>query len=127
MGISALNSPADATTYYYGVLANAIQTTEGNSKLVISKAGTITRIDLISTNTGTLGSNETSTVSFRLNATTDTTITSALVTNTTLSTYAATGLSIVVAAGDTFEIKWVTPTWATNPTNLRFTVLIYIE
>jgi hypothetical protein len=127
MGISALNSPADATTYYYGVLANAIQTTEGNSKLVISKAGTVTRIDLISTNTGTLGSNETSTVSFRLNATTDTTITSALVTNTTLSTYAATGLSTVVAAGDTFEIKWVTPTWATNPTNLRFTVLIYIE
>ena len=55
---------------------------------------------------------------FRLNDTTDTTV-SAAVTNTVLvSAFNGTGLSIAVTAGDYFEIKWVTPTWTTNPTSV---------
>ena len=120
-------SPVDATTYYFGVLAPAVATTANVSYLIIPKTGTIKRIDVIIINAGTLGSNETSTISFRLNNTTDTSISSAITTNAAIQAFTNSALSIAVTAGDTFELKWVTPTWATNPTTIRFTTTIYIE
>ena len=118
-------SPADATTYYLGGLFAMTPLTSANvQSLPIPRNGTVRRIDLLLRNLGTAGTAETSTVSFRLNDTSDTTITSSFVTNVG-ATYSAT-VAIPVVAGNTFEIKWVTPTWVTNPTSLALygTVLI---
>ena len=76
-------------------------------------------------NTG--GSAETSTLSFRLNNATDTTITAAATNGSTVTTFSNSGLSISVTAGDYFEIKWVTPTWATNPPSLQLSAIVYLE
>jgi hypothetical protein len=120
-------NPLDATIYYFGVTLNTIETTANRSYNVIPHAGRIYRIDLVITNQGTLGSNETSSIAFRLNNTTDTVIDPAITTNSLIS-HAFNNLTvpIVVAEGDTFEIKWTTPTYATNPTNVRFHYNIFI-
>jgi hypothetical protein len=32
-----------------------------------------------------------------------------------------------VSAGDYFEVLWTTPTWTTNPTSTRLSLMIHIE
>ena len=77
--------------------------------------------------TYTAGTTETSTASIRLNNTTDTTISSAV--NLSSNPYAVsnTSLNVAVVAGDYIEIKWVTPTWVTNPTGVSGSAMIVIE
>ena len=114
-GAAAFN-PADATTYYWGGLAPGIipTSTAGTRRLYIMRAGTITAADiLIGCSAGT---SENSTISIRLNDTTDTTISSVVDLSSTLFHVQTTGLNIAVVAGDYVEIKWVTPSWSTNPT-----------
>lgn len=120
------NTPLDATTYFFGGLfAATMGTTGGPRRVYFPRAGTIKQIYLVFTSV--TGSNETSTVSFRLNDTTDTTIVSTV--NLSASPYIAsnTSMSVAVAAGDFGEIKWVTPTWATNPTQVSISGLIWVE
>ncbi len=119
-------SPADATTYYFGSsFTDSPTTTAATRRVYIPKAGTITRVDLsVHNGGGTVGSNETFTMLLRLNNTTDTPLSSNIQANAAsggTNFYNITGLSIAVVAGDYIEIKWVTPTWATNPT------LVYVE
>jgi hypothetical protein len=117
---------ADATTYYIGASFSSTYSTTGDTKpIYIPKAGTLTAACVWFRNTG--GTAETSTVSFRLNDTTDTIISTSTLNNSANSSVCATGLSTAVVAGDRFEIKWVTPTWATNPTNVRVSAVAYIE
>jgi hypothetical protein len=126
-------SPADATTYYFGwaYTQAAGTSTAANKKFFFPRSGTIIRADInVFNNGGTQGSNETSTMNFRLNDTTDTALTAALTANAAANATAyfnITGLSIAVAAGDFGEMKWVTPTWATNPTNVIILVSLYIS
>jgi len=121
-------SPLNATTYYFGAWGSLTLSTSNNvRRLYIQRAGKITKIDVYIATTGTLGSSETSTMSFRLNDTTDTTISSAITTSSAANHFTNTALGITVAAGDYFEIKWVTPTWATPPTGVYVTVKVYIE
>jgi hypothetical protein len=123
---SANNTPADATTYYFGSHpGTAFATTASRRRVYIPRAGTVKRIDLFFTFVA--GSNEQSTMSFRLNDTSDTAITTTLDLSTNPVAVANSGLSIAVAAGDFFEIKWVTPTWATNPTAVSLTAQVWIE
>lgn len=118
------NNPADATTYFWGA-DQTISTTAGVHRMYIGKAGTIKRIDAYVVVGSTAGSNETSTISLRLNDTTDTTITSSLVTNVS-GLFTAT-VSIAVAAGDFIELKWAAPTYATNPVAMKILTAIYVE
>jgi hypothetical protein len=125
-------SPADSTTYYFGQPIRGVgQTTEGHRKMPIPITGTVTRAYISITNgAGTVGTTETSTLSFRLNATTDTALSSAMINNQaseTTTTISVTGLSIAVTTGDTFELKWVTPAWVTNPTNVVISVFLWIN
>lgn len=120
-------SPADATTYYFGSALNTASTVDGDARLSMPKAGNIKAIFITVTNQGTIGSGQTSSIYFRLNQTTDTLITSSFVTNAVVGVFSNTSLNIAVAQNDTFEIKWITPNWSTNPTNVRFTVTLYIE
>lgn len=119
-------SPADATTYYFGA-NDGVWTTGGNTRVYIPRGGVIKRAVVFIHNDGTLGSNETSTMSIRVNDATDYTISSSITTNSANQVFSNIGLSIDVSALTYFEIKWVTPTWATNPTFLYATATIYIE
>jgi hypothetical protein len=121
-------APADANTAFFACpnVAPSV-TTALLRKCFIPRTGTIKRIDVEIVNGGVLGTSETSTMSFRLNDTTDTTISSSITTNLAGQTFTNSGLSIAVTAGDFFEIKWVTPSWATNPTNLAIEAQLYLE
>lgn len=119
-------NPADATTYYFSPhpgFGLAAATT--SHKTYIQNGGTVRRIDIHGYVTG-LGSAETSTISFRLNNTTDTTISSTVVMNATPVYISNTGLSIAVVNTDYFNIKWLTPTWVTNPTGISLVALIWV-
>jgi hypothetical protein len=118
--------PADATTYYTGALT-WVAALGGYNKMYIPKAGTVKAVYVFVQNAGTTGSGETSTLYFVLNNTTDTSISAAVTTNAANQTFSNTGLSISVAAGDYYEFKWVTPTWATNPTQIRMFFTVYVE
>lgn len=125
---AAAQSPADSTTYYFGApcamqAATAqLTTTSARRRFYFPSAGTITKAYITVVNEGgTAGTSETSTLSLRLNDTTDTTLSSSIVTNAT-GAFNNTGISIAIAAGDYVECKWVTPAWATNPTNIQFSV-----
>jgi hypothetical protein len=120
-GIS-VTAPADATTYY-GADGTANTTLETNSRIYIAIAGTITAAYINAGASGTVGTNETSTLSVRLNNTTDTTLSSAIVLSSGAVAYSNTGLSIPVVVGDFIDVKIVTATWATNPGSI---VLSYI-
>lgn len=122
-----LSAPADGETRYYGSTGISPATTAQVEKMFIPATGTVRAVYVSVRNVGTTGTGETSTISFRLNDTTDTTISSSLVTNATYGAFNNTALSIAVTAGDYFEIKWVCPTWATNPTNVSIQATVYIN
>ncbi len=119
--------PADASTYYAGA-ADVIgwTATAALQRIYIPKAGTVTKVYFSFIVITSAGTSETSTLSFRLNNTTDTTIDSS-VDNSGQYFGSNTGLSIAVSAGDYFELKWVTPTWATNPLGVLTFATVYIE
>ena len=122
----ASSSPVDATTYYFGSFPHvALGTTAAINRLYFLRAGTVVAADIaIYCTTGT---SETSTMSFRLNNTTDTTLSSAVALNASPFHVQNTALSIAVAVGDYCEIKWVTPTWVTNPTNVVGRVTLFVR
>lgn len=111
-------SPADATDYYFGQLPKAMQTTSGISKIYFRKAGTITGCNLY-TYAGTAGTNESWTISLRLNNTTDYTIATVAL-NTAERVFNNSSMSITVAAGDYIEVHSQQVTWATNPASVIF-------
>lgn len=124
----SIAAPADATVYYGGNNYWATSTSTPDLwRFYIPKSGTIKSCYIFVRNRGTLGTSETSTINIRLNNTTDTVITSSLVTNATGGAFSNTSLAIAVVAGDYIELKWTTPTWATNPTNVDINAVVYIE
>lgn len=121
-------NPADATTYYFGHPFQAgLNTTAGNRKIRVPKTGTITRVDISIAVAGTLGSANASVLSLRLNNTTDTTLDSTMDTTAVYTEVVVTGLSVAVTTGAHLELKWVTPTWTTNPTTVSVTCQIWVE
>jgi hypothetical protein len=122
-----IGSPADATSYYFGSCqGTSADTNAGRGKYYIPVTGTIKSV-YIYMRTSTLASAETSTMYLRLNDTTDNTIVSTIANNATNTSYSNTALNISVTAGDFFEMKWTTPAWATNPTNVAFGMVVYIN
>lgn len=123
-GVSNPVNPADATTYYVGFSSAALNTIDGGRRLIAPIPGIIERIDIYTRVGGTLGSNESVTYSLRRNATTDTAL-GTTTWDTANKTDSYTGLSIATAVGDFWEIKILTPTWGTNPTNVLMGISIY--
>ena len=122
-------SPADSTAYYFGIpnIYAASSTANLFPITIPAPGGTIFRIDVNFVVLTALGSSETFTTAFRLNNTTDTTISASCKMDALQQTFSNSGLSIVVAAGDTFEIKFTCPAWVTNPTGVRCTALVYMK
>lgn len=121
-------NPADATTYFAGELhALTMQTTATVQAVRVPKAGVLTFAYATFRNFGTPGSNTNSTVYVRVNNTTDYTIATTVDTSV-LGTYTnAVSFGVPVAKSDFFEIKWITPTWATNPTNVTVAGTVWID
>lgn len=116
----------DSATLYFGALAGiAPSTTAGLGRIYIPAAGTIKKA-YITANCATAGTAEAWPVYVRLNNTTDTLVESTAV-SSTFRTWTNTSLSIAVVAGDYIEMKAVNPAWVTNPANVRFGGVIYIE
>jgi hypothetical protein len=126
LSVQALtSSPADGATIYFGNLPKAPVTTAAISKVYIPRAGTIKRAEIYCYS-GTPGTNESWSGYVRLNNTTDTLIQTRAV-NTNERVFTNSALSIAVVAGDYIEIKFINPTWATNPATTIFGGYIYIE
>lgn len=114
-GLISAQSPADATTYYFGTFEES--TTAGQRKVYIPRSGIITVANVYSYS-ATAGSNEAWPFAIRVNGTTDYTIAS-LTLATNERNWRNTALNIPVVAGDFIELKTVCPTWVTNPANVR--------
>lgn len=123
--ISNAQSPADSTTYYLSPYGGAgLPATSAGHRLYVPRAGKI--IKAYVTGGCATGSAETSTISIRLNDTTDTTIVSTLAFNASPIVFSNTALSVAVAVGDFLNVKWVSPAWATNPTSVSFSATLWI-
>lgn len=122
-------NPADATTYFIanGVSLTSFTSSVGSSRYIFAKSGTIAKCYGVLTVQGTLGTAGSSTISIRLNNSSDTTVTSSLAATASANTFNNTGLSIAVVAGDYIEIKMLTPTWATNPTTVALSLAIEVS
>ena len=126
LSVQALtSSPVDAQTIYFGNLPKSPVTVAATSKVYIPRAGTIKRAEIYCYS-GTAGTNQAWSGYVRLNNTTDTLI-STLSVATNERVFSNSALSIAVVAGDYFEIKFINPTWATNPLTTIFGGYIYIE
>jgi hypothetical protein len=125
-------NPADATNYYVGV-ADAPSTTSKDASIIIPVTGKIKSIGINSVIYTVTGTSENSTFSVRVlsgginGAATETLLTNTYKLNATYISTILTGLNISVNAGDAIEIKWLTPTWATNPTGVRLKFNLFIR
>jgi len=123
--LATTSAMADGQTYFFGGVPFTLTQLDGAQRVYIPKAGTI-KCAYIHVYATTIGSGENISVYLRKNATTDTLI--ATVGNTSqLRLFINTGLSISVSQGDYVEIKIVCPTWATDPAQVRWSGVIYVE
>jgi hypothetical protein len=127
---TSVNPLVDATDYIFGgMFGLAMGTSDAQVAISIPKSGTVKSVYVhfyIATGTGADAT--ASSVYFRLNDTTDTLISDALVSNAFNVTVSNTALSISVAQGDTFTIKWTTPTWPSNNAGgVKANATVYIE
>jgi hypothetical protein len=123
-GHGLYTNPADSTTYYLNYAGRSPSTTESWRKYIM-KSGKIKAINIFCWQS--VGTNEASSFYFRLNGSSDTLITDAMVHNASATTVLNDALDISVSAGDYFTIKWVTPAWATNPTSVEIQVDILVQ
>ena len=110
-------SPADATTYYVwqGVFSNIWAS---DARIYVQKKCILKKCYIASRLTGT-GTTEQSTISILVNWTTAYTVTATFQNNVASINLASnTSLWIALNKGDYFCLRRVTPTWATNPTNV---------
>lgn len=121
-------SPADATTYYFGLFPSlAPATSTAGREFMFISAGTVTNIIFTYENTAT-GTNENVTLYLRNNTTaTDNligTITMDAGVNATAAFIFSTSISIANTT-DKYSFKIVTPTWVTNPTGVYTNARIF--
>lgn len=118
--------PADSSTYYFGLLGGSAPSGADIYTIPISVQGSI-RAAVVRIDIGTVGTNEAATLAIRLNGTTDYPISAAIDYSTKPQTITVQTLNIPVQVGDYISFKLTTPTWATNPLQLRQVVSITIE
>jgi len=124
-GVSNEFNPADATNYYVGSIPHITGTTPDINRIYMPKSGIVKAVYVYFYN-GTAGSSETSTIYLKVNSTILTNLGS--VQNNSTSTYLGnTSIDRSVSQGDYLEIKWTTPTWTTNPSDVSMSYVVYIE
>ena len=123
-------NPVDNTTYYFSTGLFYL-TTQTDADINLGYAfKVIGAVISVSNNAGTAGSNEDSTLSLRNTlAGTSTTIGTFKTSVASNAQYekTITGLSISVAATDTFALQWAFPAAATNPTAIFLRITLIVE
>lgn len=123
-GSAAGFAPADATSYHMGRYAIFdCSTAYGTQSLFAGAARLIYRVDVRYICAPTCASAGNVAFAVRVNDTTDTSLGNQSWIASTETSF--TGLSISLAAGDSYAIKFTTPTWATNPANVYIASLIH--
>jgi hypothetical protein len=121
-------APADATTYYIGTFPGNSQTNQSQFGVAIPFATTLKYWSL-TLDSNNSPSSENASYYVRVNDTTDTLMSSSVDfsggTSGTRTYYGTFGTPISVSAGDVIVIKWVSPTWATEPTGLTQSVTLF--
>jgi hypothetical protein len=125
-------SPPDATTFYLG--NGRINIYSPDNALIIPKASTLKSIGLSHTVYGTLATTENSTFSIQVRnsgfagtVSTTTQVSNTYKFNSVNGSTMITGLNISLPEGCAVDIKWDTPTWATNPTAMQLNASLYIQ
>jgi hypothetical protein len=117
-------NPADATTYYFGVSNYGITTNSLNGQFHLPYNCTLVGWDFNATPAAVASSSETST--FIVFGSTNTyTLSSSITFSTAYNNYTASGISQNFNANEAISMKWVTPTWATNPTQLFIGITLW--
>lgn len=128
--MTAAGSPNDATVYYMGqgvftFITLSTVTAMAAGRFFITKSGTINVV--YGQITCTPGSSELGTLSIRKNNTTDTNISTSVDLSNATVNFNTTSLGLSVVAGDYISLKFLSPTWATNPTGCRLSAVILIS
>lgn len=119
---SALTNPADATSYFLSFNFEALALTETVRQFNFDGTETIKELYLTSLHANA-GSNEDVTIYVRNITTATDYLVGTFKEDYTLNTckiYKFSGLNIAVNDTDFWTIKILTPTWVTNPTNVRY-------
>lgn len=120
--VCAAFNPLDATTYFLGNSVLLAPSTSGATRYIeIPYTGRLIGASIAIIETTSFGTSENSTLSFRLNNSTDTMLSSTIDVSAQFID-SVINLNTLVTAGDRFEIKWVTPTWVTNPVGTAFKI-----
>ena len=126
LSLKGLNfSPSDALSYYF-VDSEAPNTNAQLYRFYCPSNIVIKKVYIYFAVTTTLGSTETSSIYIRVNNTTDSLISNAVNLSTAASTVSNTSFNLSISAGSYFNIKWTTPTWVTNPTNIQINAVLEI-
>lgn len=117
-------SLGDASTTYFWMTSNS---NNAQCRVYIPISGTIKSVICSFANTGVLWSSEQWSLRINRNtATWENLISSSVVNDAVNNTYTL-STNIPVTAGEYINIQWLSPTWATNPTNVNFNAYIRIE
>ena len=110
-------NPTDATTRYVSNYPLSQVSTYSSAAITMSFTGTITSASINWIASSVVGTAETISAYIRLNDTTDYLIASVANTNT-VRVFTNTAMSVPIVANDTIALKFVYPTWVTNPTSV---------
>lgn len=129
-GDQAVYTPTNGLLTYWGAYPSfGNNPTADRSRMVILKAGVITRIDVATYTATAATGTQTATLTLRKNGSDVATLTSTKLYNQgnntqTIASY--TGLSVTVAVGDTLEFKEQMPTWTSAPVNVAQAAFILV-
>jgi hypothetical protein len=123
-------APADNITYYFGEQGLTATQIATIWDAIIPFDCILVAASIYAGNTAGVATAEASTVNFRVNNTTDTLLSNAVIFGGAIpvgNAYSITGLSTNLLAGNTFVIKWTTPAWVTNPTSAQLLMTLFFE
>ena len=123
----AATNPIDATPYYFNQhSARSMNTTANYDKMYWPISGNI-RACSVYTYAGTAtGTAEDISIYIRVNDTTDYLV-ATVGAAAPVRVFQNFVMNVPIAAGDYTEMKWVSPTWVTNPEGVRFHGFVVIE
>ncbi len=123
------NNPGASTTYYFGNAGTSpgLSATPQLNQMIMPYARTLIGASVMTYVNGTLGSAGNETISLLINNTTNVVLSSTHVETAAQNLQAVTGLSQALAANDLYEFKLITPAWLTNPTLVRYTMILYFQ
>lgn len=121
-------NPVDATTYFSGTFEGTDPATGETGISLNIPFNCLIRGAVIQTFVGgTLGSNEAGTFSIRINGTTNTTLSAAITFTAQSTIFNISGLTIALNQGDRLQLRFVAPTWATNPTVVLYQCTLLLD